>query len=77
LLLSLAEAAALLGISRTLCWELCRQQQLPNVRLGRKRLLIPRAALQSFVDEQTRTAIANTAIAKDAADPMSPRPLAS
>src|SRR5687768_10584047 len=42
LTLTVEEAAAVLGIGRTLAFELARTGQLPTIRLGR-RLLVPRA----------------------------------
>lgn len=43
------EAAALeLGISRSTAYECARTGQIPTVRLGR-RLLVPRAALESLL----------------------------
>jgi excisionase family DNA binding protein len=44
LVVSVTEAAELLGISRGLAYELARAGQLPSLRLGR-RLVVPRAAL--------------------------------
>jgi len=46
---SVAEAANLLGISRALAYSLARQHRLPVVQLGR-RLVIPRRALDQFLD---------------------------
>lgn len=45
LLLPVPEAARLLGIGTTLCWEMVHGGQLPSVRFGR-RVLIPRAAIE-------------------------------
>lgn len=50
LCISIPEAAALLGISRNLAYEMARQRQLPVVRFGR-RLLVPRAALEKMLSE--------------------------
>ena len=44
LVMSVTEAAELLGISRGLAYELARSEKLPVVRLGR-RLVVPRKAL--------------------------------
>lgn len=44
LVMSVTEAAELLGISRAFAYELARSQRLPAVRLGR-RLVVPRKAL--------------------------------
>ncbi len=45
LLLSVGQAARLLGVGTTLCWEMVHSGQLPSIRLGR-RVLIPRAAVE-------------------------------
>jgi excisionase family DNA binding protein len=49
LTLTVEEAAALLGISRTLAYELIARGDLPCVRLGR-RIVISRRALVRMVD---------------------------
>jgi len=48
LLLSVGQAARLLGVGTTLCWEMVHSGQLPSIRLGR-RVLVPRAALEQLV----------------------------
>ncbi len=48
LTLSVEEAARLLGISRTLTYDLVRRAELPRLRLGR-RVVIPRQALQDMI----------------------------
>jgi excisionase family DNA binding protein len=45
LALSVEEAAALLGISRDLAYDLVAQRELPALRLGR-RLVVPRRPLE-------------------------------
>ncbi len=45
LLLSVPDAATLLGVSDRYTWDLVRSSELPSVRLGR-RVLVPRAALE-------------------------------
>lgn len=47
LTVSVNEAAALLGVSRSSAYEYVRSGQLPAVRLGR-RLLVPLAAIHSI-----------------------------
>jgi excisionase family DNA binding protein len=44
LVLTVEEAAALLGISRGLAYEGCRRGDLPSIRIGR-RILVPRGQL--------------------------------
>jgi excisionase family DNA binding protein len=48
LTVSVAEAAQLLGISRTLAYELARRGDLPTLRLGH-RLVVPRVALDTLI----------------------------
>ncbi len=50
LLVSVPEAARLLGVGKTLAWEMVRNGDLPKVNLG-KRVLIPRAALEQLAGE--------------------------
>lgn len=49
LVLTVEEAAELLGISRTLAYAKVRDGVLPSIRLGR-RLLVPRRRLLEFVE---------------------------
>ena len=49
LTLSIEEAAKVLGISRTLAYELVARRELPAIRLGR-RIVVPRRALEALVD---------------------------
>ena len=49
LTLSVEEAAKVLGISRTLAYELVARRELPAIRFGR-RILGPRRALEALVD---------------------------
>jgi excisionase family DNA binding protein len=46
---SVTEAAEVLGISRTLAYELVARGELPHVRFGR-RVLVPRRALAQLVE---------------------------
>ena len=48
LLVSVAEAAKLLGIGRGLAYQLVQEKRLPSVKLGR-RVLVPRQALEEWV----------------------------
>lgn len=52
LLVGAREAAQLLGIGRDTAYALIREGRLPAVRIGR-RILVPRAALQRWIDEET------------------------
>ena len=49
LVLTVTEAANILGISRSFAYELCRTGELPALRLGR-RVMVPRRALFDFVE---------------------------
>lgn len=49
LVLTVEEAAELLGISRGLAYELVRRRQLPAIRLGR-RLVVPRRRLLALIE---------------------------
>ena len=54
LVLTIAEAAQVLGISRAFAYELCARGELPVIRLGRRRL-VPRRALLAVLGEETTT----------------------
>jgi excisionase family DNA binding protein len=51
LVLSVPKAAALLGISRALAYELVARQELPSLRLGR-RVVVPRRALLRMLEAE-------------------------
>ena len=58
---SVAEAAKVLGISRTLAYDLANAGELPVLRLG-KRMVIPKAALERMlenvsIEEDTQLAV--------------------
>jgi len=46
---SVEEAAQLLGIGRGLAYEMVRQGALPGLRLGQRRILVPRGALETLL----------------------------
>jgi excisionase family DNA binding protein len=48
---SIAECAEKLGISVCLCRELVRQKRIPALRLGERRLIVPKAALEKMLTE--------------------------
>ncbi|MCC6958854.1 MAG: excisionase family DNA-binding protein [Dehalococcoidia bacterium] len=52
LLLGVSEAAVLLSVSRSSCYQLLLAGELPVVRLGRS-VRIPVAALQKWLDDRT------------------------
>jgi len=49
LVVTVAEAGELLGISRAFAYELVARGELPVIRLGR-RIVVPKAALLAMVD---------------------------
>ena len=51
LVLSVTEAAGLLGISRGLAYELVARGELPSLRLGR-RIVVPRGALEALLEAE-------------------------
>jgi excisionase family DNA binding protein len=55
LTLTVEETASLLGISRTLPYELVRRGKLPHLRLG-SRIVVPRQELEALVDGTDRSA---------------------
>jgi excisionase family DNA binding protein len=55
LTLTVEEAAALLGISRTLAYDLIARGDVPSLRLGR-RIVISRRILERMVDGSEGTA---------------------
>ncbi len=54
-MLTVEQAAKRLGISRGLAYEAARRGDIPAVRIG-KRLLVPVAALQTFIERTQRGA---------------------
>jgi len=58
LVLTVSEAALLLGISRAFAYELVVRGELPVIRLGRRRL-VPKRALLALVDEDPSGATAD------------------
>jgi len=43
------EAAKVLGISRSLAYELVKRGEIPALRIGSKRVVIPKAALEKYL----------------------------
>ena len=50
LCLSVTEAARLLGVSRNTAYEMVRLGQLPIIKCGQRRLLVPRAAFAKMLE---------------------------
>jgi len=60
LTLSISETAAMLGISRNLAYELARRGGLPGViKLGQKRLVVSRIAIERLLQGETQKEGAN------------------
>ena len=51
LCISVAAAARMLGVSRNTGYEMARLGQLPTIRCGRRRLVVPKAALLKMFAE--------------------------
>ena len=49
--ISAPAAARMLGVSRNTGYEMARLGQLPTVRCGRRRLVVPKAALMKMLEE--------------------------
>ena len=58
LVYTVAEAGALLGISRAFAYELVARGELPVIRLGRRRL-VPKVALLALIETDRPIAAAN------------------
>ena len=54
LVLSVAEAARVLGLSRGTAYQLVKEGVVPSVRFGR-RLLVPRRALLALLEKESGT----------------------
>lgn len=52
LTISVEEAAKLLGISRGLAYQAAQRGELPTIRLGAKRLVVPRARLLEMLGQE-------------------------
>lgn len=52
LTLTIGEAAAVLGISRNLAYDLARRGELPGIiKLGQKRLVVSKSQLDRFLED--------------------------
>ena len=51
LTVTVAEAGRMLGVSRSLAFQLARQGVIPTLRLGARRLVVPKVALQRMLSE--------------------------
>ena len=48
--MSIEEAAKVLGVGRNFCYELAKTGQLPTIRLGARRLVVPKIALERMLE---------------------------
>lgn len=53
LVLNVPEAGKLLNVSRATAYDLARRGILPTLRLGPRRIVVPRRALERLLDEAT------------------------
>jgi len=62
LTVSVAMAAELLGISRNLAYKLVKNGDIPSIKLGKRRILIPIVALSNIIKgtEESSAASCNT-----------------
>jgi excisionase family DNA binding protein len=51
LCISVTAAAKMLGVSRNTGYEMARLGQLPTIRCGQRRLVVPRVALMKMLQE--------------------------
>jgi len=51
LCISVPVAARMLGVSRNTGYEMARLGQLPTIRCGQRRLVVPKAALMKMLQE--------------------------
>ena len=51
LCISVPAAARMLGVSRNTGYEIARLGQLPTIKCGRRRLVVPKAALMKMLQE--------------------------
>lgn len=50
LTVTIDEAAEILGIGRTLAYEMVRRGELPHLRLGPRKLVVPKKALDQLLE---------------------------
>ena len=50
LVLTVEEARKKLGISRGLMYDCIRRREIPHIRVGKKRIVIPMIGLQRYLD---------------------------
>lgn len=53
LCITIATASRMLGVSRSTVYEMCRLKQLPVVRCGQRRLMIPKAPFMRMLNGES------------------------
>lgn len=56
LAVSLEQAGQMLGISRGLAYQMAKTGELPTVRIGQRRLVVPLASLEAMLENGQLTA---------------------
>ena len=51
LTVTVEEAGRMLGVSRSLAFQLARQGVIPTIRLGERRLVVPKIAIERMLEE--------------------------
>ena len=59
LVYSVAEAAQVLGVSTSLVYRLVNEGELPSVRLGDRRLVVPHLALEALLNKRAGLNVAS------------------
>ena len=54
ILLTVSQAADLMGCSRSLGYAMAKRSQIPTISLGPRSLRVPRRALEAWISEQLR-----------------------
>jgi excisionase family DNA binding protein len=54
LCISITAAAKMLGVSRNTGYEMARLGQLPTIRCGQRRLVVPKVALMKMLEEANK-----------------------
>ncbi len=52
--LNVPDVAKFLGVSRSVAYKLVRQPGFPSIRVGEKRIVIPRDKFKEWIDEQAK-----------------------
>ena len=47
---SVQEASELIGLSKDMIYELCRRGEFPHIRVGNRKIIIPKRRLEAWLD---------------------------